>query len=80
MAMRRQKDRPSDETIQSVRSIVSFRATHAPSKSKAGPVDTDPLGAEFYTQLIAKLDGLDLRFCSTKARGSSTRRRSYATA
>ncbi len=69
MAIHRQKDRPSDETIERVRFIVSFRATHAPPKQHLTPVDTDPLNTEFYAQLIAKLDSIGLAVLFRKGKG-----------
>lgn len=69
MAIRRQRTGPSDETIERVRFIVAFRATHAPSKTKPVAVEPDPLSAEFYTQLIAKLDGLGLAVLFHKGKG-----------
>lgn len=69
MDIRKQRAKPSDETIERVRFIVSFRATHAPSKSHPTPSDTDPLSAEFYTQLIAKLDSLGLAVLFHKGKG-----------
>jgi len=68
MAIRRQKGRPTDETIERVRFIVSFRATHAPNKTHT-PVDVNPLSTEFYAQLIAKLDNLGLAVLFRKGRG-----------
>jgi len=69
MPMRRQKERPADETIERVRFIVAFRATHAPSKSRPTPIDSDPLSAEFYAQLISKLDSLGLAVLFHKGKG-----------
>ena len=69
MDLRKQRARPSDETIERVRFIVSFRATHAPSKSRPVSTDTDPLGAEFYTQFIGKLDSLGLAVLFHKGKG-----------
>ena len=69
MDIRRQRERPSDETIERVRFIVSFRATYAPSKTRPVPADADPLSTEFYTQLIAKLDGLGLAVLFHKGKG-----------
>ncbi len=70
MAIRRQKDRPSDETLEWTRFIVGFRATHAPPKATASsPVESNPLSAEFYAQLIAKLDGLGLAVLFRKGKG-----------
>ncbi len=61
MIIGKHKERPSEETIESARFIVAFRATHAPSRSRhAPPVETSPLSAELYSQLIAKLDSLGL--------------------
>jgi hypothetical protein len=74
MAKRRQKSGPSDETIERVRFIVSFRATHAPSKSQPAAVEQDPLSAEFYSQLISKWMDLVWPCCSTRARACSTGR------
>jgi hypothetical protein len=70
MAIRRQKDHPSDETLERVRFIVSFRATHAPAKpSQPAPLEANPLSAEFYAQLIAKLDELGLAVLFRKGKG-----------
>ena len=69
MAIRKQRERPSDETIERVRFIVGFRATHAPSKQHLAPVDSNPLSAEFYAQLIAKMDGLGLAVLFRKGKG-----------
>ena len=69
MAIRRQKAGPSDETIERVRFIVSFRATHAPSKSQPVAAEQDPLSAEFYSEFISTLDGLGLAVLFHKGKG-----------
>ena len=69
MAIRRQKTGPSDETIERVRFIVSFRATHAPSKSQPVAAEQDPLSAEFYSEFISTLDGLGLAVLFHKGKG-----------
>ncbi len=70
MILGRHREHPSDETIERVRFIVAFRATHAPSKSRTGPViETNPLSAEFYTQFLSKLDSLGLAVLFRKGKG-----------
>ena len=69
MDIRRQKARPSDETIERVRFIVGFRATHAPAKARSTVADVDPLSAEFYTQLISRLDSLGLAVLFHRGKG-----------
>ncbi len=69
MAIRKLRERPSDETIERVRFIVSFRANHAPPKQHAAPMDSNPLSAQFYSQLIAKLDSLALAVMFRKGKG-----------
>ena len=69
MALIKHKERPSDETIERVRFIVGFRATHAPSKSRPPAAESDPLSAEFYTQLISRLDSLGLAVLFHKGKG-----------
>ncbi|TFH35313.1 MAG: hypothetical protein E4G93_03965 [Dehalococcoidia bacterium] len=60
MAIHRQKDRPSDETLEGVRNIVAFRARHAPPKPSQEVIEADPLGALFYSQLMSLLESLGL--------------------
>ena len=70
MIIGRHRERPSDDTIERVRFIVAFRATHAPSKSRHGPpIESDPLSAEFYAQLVAKLDSLALAVLFRRGKG-----------
>jgi len=69
MAIRRQRERPADETIERIRFIVRFRAAHAAHKGRPAAAESDPLSAEFYAQLIAKLDGLGIAVLFRKGKG-----------
>ncbi len=69
MAIHRQKDRPSDETLERVRQIVSFRARHAPPKPSEEVLEPDPLGQLFYSQLMSFLESLGLAVQYHKGRG-----------
>jgi len=69
MDIRKQRERPNDETLENVRFIVAFRARHAPPKPAQGAIETDPLGSMLYNQLIARLDALGLAVLYHKGKG-----------
>ena len=69
MDIRKQRERPDDETLENVRFIVAFRARHAPPKPPQGAVETDPLGSMLYNQLIARLDALGVAVLYHKGKG-----------
>jgi tetratricopeptide (TPR) repeat protein len=69
MDIRKQRERPSDETLENVRFIVAFRSRHAPPKPPQGTVETDPLGSLLYNQLIARLDALGIAVLYHKGKG-----------
>ena len=69
MDLRRQRERPGDETLERVRFIVAFRSRHAPPKTPQGTIETDPLGTMLYNQMIAKLDALSLAVLYHKGKG-----------
>ncbi|MBN1856515.1 MAG: hypothetical protein JW846_06130 [Dehalococcoidia bacterium] len=60
MAIHKQKDRPSTDTLEAARQIVAFRARHAPPKPEEGVIETDALGTLFYSQLMSLLESLGL--------------------
>jgi tetratricopeptide (TPR) repeat protein len=60
MAIRKQREHPSDETLAGVRDIVAFRARHSPPKPADVAVETDPLGSLFYSQLMSFIESREL--------------------
>lgn len=69
MDLRKQRERPSDETLDRVRFIVAFRSRHAPPKTPQGTIETDPLGSSLYNQFIARLDALGLAVLYHRGKG-----------
>ncbi len=64
----RSKDRPTDELLERVRFIVTFRARYAPSKRDA-LAEPNPLGSHLYTHLMSMLEGRGLAVLYRKRKG-----------
>ena len=69
MAIRKQREHPSDETLERVRDIVVFRARHSPPKPADGAVETDPLGSLSYSQMMSSIESLELAVLYHRGRG-----------
>jgi len=66
--MGRSKDRPTDELLERVRFIVTFRARYAPSK-RQGLSEPNPLGSHLYTHLMTVLQDRGLSVLYRTGRG-----------
>ena len=69
MAIRKQRERPSDETLAGVRDIVVFRARHSPPKPADVAVETNPLGSLFYSQMMSFIESRELAVLYHRGRG-----------
>ncbi len=69
MAIRKQRERPSDETLERVRYIVVFRARHSPPKPADGAIETNPLGSLFYSQMMSFVESRELAVLYHRGRG-----------
>lgn len=68
MPMGRLRDRPTDELLERVRFVVTFRARYAPSK-RVGLSEPNPLGSHLYTHLMTTLQERNLSVLFRKGRG-----------
>ena len=69
MAIRKQRERPSDETLERVRYIVVFRARHSPPKPADGAIETNPLASLFYSQMMSFVESRELAVLYHRGRG-----------